>query len=289
MPIVLDHVTHFVNDRNIAADNLRALGFNATPGGRHPGVGSANNLCYFGLFYIELLAVVDPEEAMNGPSGVCRAAVAYLEKGEGFGNVAFETSDIAADVAAMRSSGLDVDEPVHMQRVQPDGFVSHSLIAYPRLPEPAPIPVPILIERSLGVVERERMLRSKRVIAPHPVGQVDVDYVAICTANLDLAQRLLNERFGLKAPMREYRDEVIAARCVRLQTDRGGVVLCAPDGDGLVARQLTHRAGPFLLALKASNDGALGAKLKANSDGLVSPQRLHGTWLRITNSREGAL
>src|SRR4051812_81037 len=126
MNLWIDHVTQFVYDRDRAADSLRHMGLNATPGGRHPGVGSANNLCYFGLFYIEMLSVIDPDEALRGASGVCRAAVSYLESGEGLGAFAFETDDLSLAVEHLRAAGVDVPAPVRMQRVHENGDVSLS-------------------------------------------------------------------------------------------------------------------------------------------------------------------
>src|SRR4051794_4742125 len=231
MTILLDHVSHYVHDRDVAAGTLRGLGLNATPGGRHPGVGSANNLCYFDLFYIEMLAIVDREEALGGASGICRQAVAFLENGEGFGNVAFETEALDEAVAAMRAHGLQVDDPVRMERVQPDGFVSVSRIAYPTSGTPTAIPLPILIERSLRPAERAPMLRAKGVIAEHAAGAMEVDHIGLCTRDLDAALDVLR-RFGLDGAVIRFEDPALNASCVRGQTGRGGGGRSAPPGAG---------------------------------------------------------
>lgn len=281
MTILLDHVSHWVRDRDVAADTLRGLGLNATPGGQHVGFGSANHLCYFSLFYIELLAIEDAAEALASGSGICRQAVSFLEQGEGFGNLAFETETLDADVAAMRANGLLVDDPIRMERVQPDGFVSVSRLVYPTSVTPTAIPLPILIERSILPAQRAPMLRAKGVIAEHAAGAMQVDHVALCTRDLEAALDELR-RFGLDGAATRYDDTALNAHCIRVQTGRGGLVLCAPFGPGAAADMLAlHGSCPFLLGIIAQDRATVAARLGTDARGFLAPAMMHGALLRL--------
>ncbi len=60
----LDHVLIAVPDLDRAGEELLAAhGLASAPGGRHPGWGTANRIVPLGETYLELVAVVDPDEA----------------------------------------------------------------------------------------------------------------------------------------------------------------------------------------------------------------------------------
>lgn len=66
----IDHVIAPVADLDAAAERLLAEhGLASVPGGRHPGHGTANRIVPLGGAYLELMAVVDPEEAESSPLG----------------------------------------------------------------------------------------------------------------------------------------------------------------------------------------------------------------------------
>jgi len=279
MIAVLDHVTQFVNDRDETADRYRALGFNATPGGLHPKVGSANHLCYFDLFYIEMLSIHDMDEAMNGPSAVCRNAARFIAEGEGLGGVALETEALDLAIEKLRAVGAEPGPVVDMQRVQKDGFVSVSRILYPT--HPAGIaPLPIVIERNIGPAARRPMLAERQVIAPHKIGDVRIDSVAVAVKDVEAAADLYVGAFGFQRNT-TYADPVLGGQCVRLGAGRGDIVLCQPAGGGPAATRLSRGAGPFAITVKAADPQAVRARLGTDADGLLGPQGVHGAILRI--------
>ena len=279
MIAVLDHVTQFVNDRDETADRYRALGFNATPGGLHPKVGSANHLCYFDLFYIEMLSIHDMDEAMNGPSAVCRNAAKFIAAGEGLGGVALETENMDAAMERLREAGAEPGPVVDMQRVQKDGFVSVSRILYP-VHASGVTPLPTVIERNLGPAERQPMLAERKVIAPHAIGEVGIDSVALAVQDAEAAADLYAEAFGF-TPAGRYDDPVLGGQCVRLGAGRGDIVLCQPRGEGPAQTRLARGPGPFAITLKAAESEAVRARLGADANGLLGPEGVHGAILRI--------
>src|SRR6266571_8551711 len=65
-PTVVDHVLLPVADLEDGARSLyEGCGLKGIPGGRHPGVGTANVIVPLGLQYLELIAIVDQGEAAS--------------------------------------------------------------------------------------------------------------------------------------------------------------------------------------------------------------------------------
>ena len=110
----LDHVIIAVQDLDGAAERIYyEYGLRSVPGGRHPGHGTGNRIIPLGPDYIELMAVVDQEEAATSPLG--RFVTSFLADGERPMAVCLRTDDI--DSIAHRL-GL---ESIPMSRVRPDG------------------------------------------------------------------------------------------------------------------------------------------------------------------------
>ncbi|HEX2173395.1 MAG TPA: VOC family protein, partial [Dehalococcoidia bacterium] len=59
----LSQVILGVQDLAAAADRVAALGFTVLDGGCHPGLGTANRIVPLGRQYLELLGVVDKDDA----------------------------------------------------------------------------------------------------------------------------------------------------------------------------------------------------------------------------------
>src|SRR5438094_8220956 len=69
-PTVVDHVLLPVADLHDGARSLdERFGLKGIPGGRHPGVGTANVIVPLGRQYLELIAVVDQGEAASSRLG----------------------------------------------------------------------------------------------------------------------------------------------------------------------------------------------------------------------------
>jgi hypothetical protein len=66
----IDHVIYAARDLDAAAARLEAEhGLEAVGGGRHDGMGTHNTIVPLGNGFLELLAVIDPEEASTSPLG----------------------------------------------------------------------------------------------------------------------------------------------------------------------------------------------------------------------------
>lgn len=253
--IAFDHVTQFVDDRHAAAERLRAAGVHAVEGGHHTGFGSANDLAHFDLFYIEMLEILDREEAANSGSEVCRYAVDFLAGGEGLATLAFESDDLSAVRGRLIEHGFTVPEPVTMQRVHDNGFVSHSTIVYP-VSNDLEIIAPIVIQRSANADERRAALTSTGVIADHPLGDITVGFVGVAVRDALANAATLGEAYGVEYDTSLQKSEAYSSPFADVHLERARLRFFEPSTtDGPVADRLATRGpGPFCIGVSASNE-----------------------------------
>src|SRR3989442_12102326 len=119
---VVDHILLPVADLDAGAQRLyEQYGLRGIPGGRHPKVGTANVIVPLGLQYLELIAVVDQEEAASSRLGA-RVAQA-LREGRTFVAWALRTQDLDAGRASLQAAGGEPPPIAEGSRKRPDGQV----------------------------------------------------------------------------------------------------------------------------------------------------------------------
>ncbi len=121
-PTVVDHVLLPVADLEDGARSLdERFGLKGVPGGRHPGVGTANVIVPLGRQYLELIAIVDQGEAASSRLGgrVARA----LKERRRFVAWALRTEDLDAVRGRLQGAGWDLPAIVEGSRKRPDGQV----------------------------------------------------------------------------------------------------------------------------------------------------------------------
>lgn len=100
----IDHLVVAVRDLDEAARRYREeLGLDSAPGGRHPGWGTGNRIVPLGDDYVELIALIDADEAAGHPSG--RAVLAAAEGGDRLFATCVATDDIEGVASRL---GLEV-------------------------------------------------------------------------------------------------------------------------------------------------------------------------------------
>jgi hypothetical protein len=114
MTLWIDHVLVVVDDLDRAAERLfDEHGLASVAGGRHVGQGTANRVVPLGRDYIELIAVVDEEEAAASVLG--RWVASWRPKGSKPAAWCVAAPDLASITGRL---GLS---PVYMERTRPDG------------------------------------------------------------------------------------------------------------------------------------------------------------------------
>ena len=110
----VDHIIYAVDDLKTAAAWFRdEFGFGSVAGGRHPGWGTANRIVPLGHEYIELVAVIDREQAATSDFG--RAVLKAVASGQRLAGWAVATDDLQGI-----ASHLNL-EVTRGSRTRPDG------------------------------------------------------------------------------------------------------------------------------------------------------------------------
>jgi hypothetical protein len=118
--VVLDHVLIPVLDLEQAARDFgNRYGLDVQPGGRHPGVGTANHLVPLGTTYLELIAVVDEEEAQGSARSL--RVLDSARSGRPFAAWAARTESIDSLRQRLAAEGWSLPPPQAGARVRPDG------------------------------------------------------------------------------------------------------------------------------------------------------------------------
>jgi len=139
----IDHVQVAVADLEQAAQRmLDEHGLVALPGGRHP-FATANMIIPFGADYLELIAVVAPDEALTRPTAL-RVANA-LQEGRRFPAWAVRTDDLDQERSYLLGRGWELPDVAPGARTRPDG--AHLEWRLQELvPDARPSALPFLIE-----------------------------------------------------------------------------------------------------------------------------------------------
>ncbi|MFZ0014306.1 MAG: VOC family protein [Acidimicrobiia bacterium] len=164
MTLDLDHLIVCVEDLDDAAAVFETRhGLRAVEGGRHPGHGTANRIIPLGRSYVELLAVIDRDEAQRSSLGAWALAQAEVADG---GGVCLRTDDLDA---VCQRLGL---ESVAMSRLTPEGVALTWRVA--GIEEALIASRPFFIQWDIP-----DELHPGRVSSEHPAGQVRLTGVAL--------------------------------------------------------------------------------------------------------------
>lgn len=191
----LDHVVFAVRDLDEAADRLRReLGLDSAAGGRHAGWGTANRIVPLGEDYVELLAVVDSDEAAGHPFG--RAVISATEGGDHLLATCVATNDIESVATRL---GLDVRSG---ERARPDGTVLRW--RYAGMDDPRREPwLPFFITWDVPAEFHPGRARSAHGIRAVGIAWVEVagdaDRLRAWLGGEDLAIRVVDGAPGLRA------------------------------------------------------------------------------------------
>lgn len=191
--LAIDHAIITADDaRALAAEVLDRTGLAAVEGGRHTGHGTGNLLVPLGDSYLELLTVVDPDEARGSPFGRW-----VLDRPEhGLALVCLRTDD--ADAVGAR---LDRD-PQPMSRVTTDGTqLRWRLVGLDDALSPTRSP--FFIEWELGEATHPGGLAAPHQVTPHGITGLDLGgdaaRVAARLGRHDLPIRLVGGEPGPQA------------------------------------------------------------------------------------------
>jgi catechol 2,3-dioxygenase-like lactoylglutathione lyase family enzyme len=239
----IDHVMICVPDLEQAIDTYTRMGFDMRPGGVHPGRGTHNAIAFLDEDYVELMSVRDADEYRKA-AGTSGGLLDFLAKGGGFRFVAVQSNDLPADVAAMRSRGVEVSDPVAGGRRTPSGkelrWASATLGARNALP--------IFFIQHLTPLAERRGAPSK-----HPNGALRVDRIYINVSDVNASAPIYSQVLGVPVP-KIQRGNVIKADMAVFDLGPTGLTIAQPAEPGPAAEALARRGpGPFQALYRTSS------------------------------------
>lgn len=244
MLLGLDHVVIAVRDLSEASRTLeRALGLVVSPGGQHPGAGTHNSIVRFGVDYLELISVRDPQEAKASNRG--EYIVDFLKQGEGLLGFVIGSDDLEADMTAAAGRGIYLTGPTHGSRQRPDGTVMEWDRAFVGN-DPWGHTLPFVIQHYTPIEGR----RSWAPPGGHPLKVTRVPLVSVAVSSLDATIQQYEGLFG-QPPVVVEDVPALPARRARFQVGDLQVDLLEPaaSNGGLADFVRYQGDGLFMVSL----------------------------------------
>jgi len=233
----IDHVMICVPDLTKGIEAYTRLGFTVYPGGSHTGRPTHNAIAFHDEDYLELLSIRDRRAVVPGSPDASLAE--YLDQGGGFRIVALQSDDLAADVAAMRRRGVDMDEIRDGGRRTPEGQELRWRAAF--LGPSSALPI-FFIQHLTPLAERKARAVQ---LGSHPNGVMRVVRVYIAVTDVAAEARTYAQVLGLPVPAIQ-RGAVIKADMAVFDLGPTGLTLAQPAEPGPAAEALARRGpGPF--------------------------------------------
>jgi hypothetical protein len=249
----IDHVMICVPDLALGIEQYKKLGFNIHPGGVHPGKGTHNAIAFNQDDYIELLAIRDRNEqqAASKLPGTTSAGLSdFIAAGGGIRYVILQSDDLTAEVAAMRSRGVDVSDAHDFGRRTPAGKELRWKAAVLGPKHPLPI---FFIQHLTPIEERREQLPGA---GKHPNGVYAIERAYIVTEDANAAAATYANVLGVTQPSLT-RGTVIMADMAVFQLGANALGIVQPYADGPAADALKRRGpGPFQALYRTNSMGA---------------------------------
>ncbi len=263
----IDHVMICVPDLQKGIEQYAKMGFQVHAGGAHPGKGTHNAIALNDADYIELLAVRDAAEyATSGKPGTGNTGLTdFIKAGGGIRYIALQSDDLAADVAAMRSRGVDVSDISAGSRRTPAGLTLQWQSAVLGAKNPLPI---FFIQHATSMAERRQQAPAS---APHPNGVYTLERTYIVAEDATATATLYARVLGLPLP-NMVKGTVIMSDMIVFQLGEHGLGIVQPYAAGAAADALARRGpGPFQALYRTTSMGAAARWMEDH--GLPPPAR----------------
>lgn len=263
----IDHVMICVPDLQKGIEQYAKMGFNIHAGGAHPGKGTHNAIALNEEDYIELLAVRDAAEyAASGKPGTWNTGLTdFINAGGGIRYIVLQSDDLAADVAAMRSRGVEVGDASEGSRCTPSGQTLQWKSAVLGPKNPLPI---FFIQHLTPMAERRKQVPT---IGAHPNGVYTLERTYIVSDNAVAAAETYAKVLGMPVP-KMVKGTVIMSDMIVFQIGAHGLGIVQPYAAGPAADALAKRGpGPFQALYRTNGMGAAARWMEEH--GLPPPAR----------------
>src|SRR5205085_2182652 len=200
--------------------------------------------------YVELLAIRDRAEyeaAARSPGSWGPSLAEFVAAGGGIRYVIIQSDDLAGDVAAMRSRGVDVSDAVDGSRETPAGQRLQWKVATLGAGNSAPI----------FFIQHVSPLDARRgEVAAHPNGVYTIERAYIATRDVEGTAALYAKVLGLPQPA-THKGTVIMSDMAVFEIGPTGLSIAQPYAPGPAASALEKRGpGPFQALYRTTSMGA---------------------------------
>jgi catechol 2,3-dioxygenase-like lactoylglutathione lyase family enzyme len=263
----IDHVMICVPDLARGIEQYRKMGFNMHPGGVHPGKGTHNAIAFNGDDYVELLAIRDQAEyAAAAASGSAHGGLPeFIAAGGGIRYIILQSDDLAQDVSAMRSRGIEVSDATDAGRRTPAGKDLRWKFAV--LGSKNPLPV-FFIQHLTPVEERRKQTPGA---GAHPNGVFTLERAYIVVPNAEVEAATYAKVLGIPQPKLQ-RGTVIMSDMAVFQLGPNGLGIATPYAAGPARDALERRGpGPFQALYRTTSMGAAARWMQEH--GMPPPAR----------------
>lgn len=192
MSLQFDHLVQQVQSPEDTKTFLNEHTIHTVNGGQHTMWGTYNTLSYFGLTYIEQIAVYDRalfEEAAKLPYSLHHTFKRDKEQ-FGFSRIALRTTNMEEEAERLRALGLEVYGPDACSRTRPDGSVVKWKLLHFGKPGHT-IDFPFFIEWADG--DEERLAQLEKSGALHTQQSTKMTSVQFVVRNVEDTVRLWQE------------------------------------------------------------------------------------------------
>lgn len=282
-----DHAVIGIPDLETGMAAFRGLGFAVSEGGRHPSLGTRNAIVRFGLDYLELLTVENPDLARDrGPFGA--ELLAFLGRSSGLVGYVLAGTALEEQARELKALGVGAEGPFDMDRVRPDGRRLEWQLVVPG-GSPWRKPWPYLIDW----ITPETDLLAWDPAGRHACGVTGVAGIDLVVESLEEAERLYDRALGLGSRRIEPASPRTGARSLHYRLGDFVLGIHQPTEEGPMAEVLEQDGpGPFGLVLStpaiAATAGALSLRgvpfIETPRSLDIDPGAASGARLRIVSA-----
>jgi len=216
MTLFFDHLVHQVQSPENTKVFLNKRNIHTVNGGQHTMWGTYNTLSYFGLNYIEQIAIYDRnlfENAVKLPYSLHYTFKRANER-YGFSRIALRTKNIDEEAQRLRALGFEVYGPDACSRTRPDGSVIEWKLLHFGKPEQA-IDFPFLIEWTDTDEERVAQLKANGAIDTNRT--ISMESVQFYVKNVQGTVNLWREVLQLPEP--EQQEQCVSLHLPNIRLD----------------------------------------------------------------------
>jgi len=249
----IDHVMICVPDLQQGIEQCRRMGFNIVPEGTRSGKGTHNAIAFNQDDYLELLAIRDQDEhraALGRPGNLDAGLPDFIAAGGGLRYIVLQSDDLVADVAAIRSRGVDVSDAIDGERRTAAGQALRWKVAVLGPGNPLPI---CFIQHLTPMAERRKLLSST---GNHPNGVYTIERSYIVTHDAEVDAATYANVLGMPKPAL-VKGTVIMSNMAVFEIGPTGLGIVQPYAAGPAADALERRGpGPFQVLFRTRSMGA---------------------------------